>query len=169
MKKSCSLSRASAVAALLFAAQLSAEPVASQARDASAAFVATQNFIVGRIGRDCLPVMNRSETARDYQQKWQKDNARYYDAATRYMEMRLAAIPDEQERDGLERAYYSSVQGKGMAAVKSLFKNGPDAEVCKYALTLIDGGSMNVDTMAAGVKGNLKTDLDALAVWGEKR
>ena len=169
MSKSSHLRAGLAGVALLAAFAAAAEPVAAPARDAAAAFVATQNFIVGRIGRDCLPVMKRSESARDYQAKWQKDNGRYYDAASKYMEQRLAEVGDPAERDRVEQGYYTSVQQRGMAAVGSLFKGGPEPEVCKYALTLIDGGSMNVDTMAAGVKGNLKTDLDALAAWAAAR
>ena len=142
---------------------LLAAPVASAQRDAAAAFVATQAFIVGRLGRDCLPVLKREETPRDYLDKWQKENARYHDAATRYIERRLAEIEDPVERDQTEAAYYQSVQAKGMGAVNALFKKGVNEEVCKYALTLIDGGSMNIEPMATAGKGSLLEDLNGLA------
>lgn len=142
---------------------LLAAPVASDQRDAVAAFVATQAFIVGRLGRDCLPVLKREESPRDYLGKWQKENARYHDAATRYIERRLAEIEDPVQRDQTEAAYYQSVQAKGMGAVNALFKNGVNEEVCKYALTLIDGGSMNIEPMATAAKGSLLEDLNGLA------
>ena len=94
--------------------------VASQTRDGAAAFVATQNFVVGRIGRDCLGELGRSETAAEYREKWQQANAKYYEASTKYMEARLEEIDDPIERSRLESAYYSAVNGTGDAAADQL-------------------------------------------------
>ena len=143
--------------------------VATKARDSSAAFVATQNFIVGRLGRDCLSDIGRSETALEYQTKWQKDNAKYYGAATKYMEIRLAEIADPADRDALERSYYGSVQKTGEAAVSRQFSNGSKSDVCKYAITLVDTGSMNIEEFGKANKLLIMQDLEELVEWAKAK
>ncbi len=141
----------------------------SKSRDSSAAFVATQNFVVGRLGRDCLGDMGRSETPLEYQQKWQKENAKYYDAATKYMEVRLSQLEDPAERDAVERSYYASVQKTGEAAISRQFSNGSKSEVCKYAITLVDSGSMNIEEFGKATKLPIMKDLEELAEWAKKK
>lgn len=145
-----------------------AEPgagVASEARDAAAAFVGTQNFVVGRLGRDCLALLARPESPAEYQQAWQRANARYYDASTRYMEARLAAIEDAEEQNAVESAYYASVNGRGEAAAAQILRDGADVEVCKRALALIDSGKMNVDEFVEATGQPVRAPLDELLEW----
>lgn len=143
-----------------------AESVESQARDASATFIETQHFIVGRIGRDCLAEIGRKETPVEFQQKWQRDNARYFDAARKYLAARLREIENPEARDTVERAYYSSAEKTGEAATAQLFSKGPKDEICKYAMTLVDTGSMNIEEFAKAGKLPIITDLEELASWG---
>ena len=143
-----------------------AESVGSQARDASATFVETQHFIVGRIGRDCLAEIGRKETPLEFQQKWQKENARYFDAARKYLATRMAEIENPQARDAVERAYYSSAEKTGETATTQLFSKGPKDEICKYAMTLVDSGSMNIDEFGKAAKLPIMKDVEELATWG---
>jgi hypothetical protein len=139
--------------------------VGSKSRDSSAAFIATQNFIVGRLGRDCLGELGRSETPLEYQKKWQKDNAKYFDAATKYMEVRLSQLEDPEQRDAVERAYYASAERTGEAAVGRQFSNGTKRDVCQYAITLVDAGSMNIEAFVKSAKLPVMQDLEELVNW----
>ena len=150
-------------------AQSTAGAVASKSRDSSAAFIATQNFIVGRLGRDCLTEIGRSETPLEFQTKWQKDNDKYYGAASKYMEARLAEIEDPQERDAVEGSYYASVQKTAEAAVSRQLSSGSKNDVCKYAMTLIDSGSMNIEEFAKANKLPITQDLEELVAWSQSR
>lgn len=150
-------------------AQTAGGEVAAKNRDAAAAFVATQNFIVGRLGRDCLAQIGRSETPLEYQTKWQTDNAPYYGAATKYMDARLAEIENAEERDAVERAYYASVQKTAEAALNRQFSNGSKDDVCKYAMTLVDTGSMNIEEFGKANKLPIMQDLQELVAWSKTK
>ncbi len=150
-------------------AQSTGGGVASKNRDSVAAFVATQNFIVGRLGRDCLAEIGRSETPLEFQTKWQKDNETYYSAATKYMEARLAEIEDPAERDAVEGSYYASVQKTAEAAIRRQFSSGSKNDVCKYAMTLIDTGSMNIEEFAKVNKLPIVQDLEELVAWSKSK
>ena len=129
-------------------AQDSAGSDEAKSREASATFVETQHFIVGRIGRDCLEEIGRKETPVEFQAKWQHDNARYFDAARKYLASRLKEIENPEARDTMERAYYDSAQKAGEAATAQLFSKVPENEICKSARTLVDSGNMNIDEFA---------------------
>lgn len=143
--------------------------VGSKSRDSSAAFIATQNFIVGRLGRDCLGDLGRSETPLEYQKKWQRENAKYYDAATKYMAVRLNQLEDLEQRDAVERGYYASAERTGEAAVARQFSNGTKTDVCKYAITLVDTGSMNIEAFVKAAKLPIMHDLEELLEWATKK
>ena len=139
--------------------------VASQTRDASAAFIATQNYIVGRLGRVCLEELKRSDDPADYLKKWQRDNAKYYDSANKYMDARLKEIPDDEERDAVQSSYYSAVNSKGEAAVDQVLGRSSKTESCKYAITLIDAGSMNIEDFVKSAKLPIMPNLEELVAW----
>ncbi len=153
------------LATLVSMAEARAASVESQPRDASATFVETQHFIVGRIGRDCLSEIGRSETPLEYQAKWQRDNARYFDAARKYLAARLTEIENPAARDTVERAFYTSAERTGEAATAQLFSKGPKNEICKYAITLVDTGNMNIDEFGKAAKLPIMKDLEELANW----
>ncbi|MGE0484960.1 MAG: hypothetical protein AB7Q81_12535 [Gammaproteobacteria bacterium] len=161
---------AALVAGLCLATGVGAAGVASESRDSSAAFVATQNFIVGRLGRDCLELLGRKESAGEYQQQWQRNNARYHEAAVRYMAARLAEIADEAERDGIEAAYYDSVNRTGEAAVAQMLGKGEKLESCRHAITIVDAGKMNIDEFVVDTRQPLMAArLEELVKWAQSR
>lgn len=148
-------------------AETTGDGVESKSRDASAAFVETQHFIVGRIGRDCLGELKRTETPQEFQAKWQRENARYYDAARKYMTARLSQIENPAARDTVERSYYATAQKTGEAATTQLFSRGPKDEICKYAMTLVDTGSMNIEEFGKAARLPIMPDLEEMAQWGK--
>lgn len=156
-----------AIVATTAGAQNSAGRVQSDMRDASAAFIATQHFIVGRIGRDCLAEIGRTESPQEYQQKWEEENAAYFAAATKYMAARLEEIEDPAERENVEASYNKSVEGTGEAAAARLLSNGPKNDACKYALTIVDTGSMNIEEYAKIAKLPIMKHLTELVDWAK--
>ena len=136
-------------------------------RDASAAFIATQHFIVGRIGRDCLSEIGRTESPLEYEQKWEKENAKYFDAATKYIAARLHEIEDSTEREKVDASYYKSVQNTGAAAAERLLSKGPKNDACKFALTIVDTGSMGIEEYAQAGKLPIMEHLAELVEWAK--
>jgi hypothetical protein len=124
-------------------------PVVTESRDASAAYIGTANFIVGRMGRECLGLLNRSETPQEYVAMWQKRNARYYAASTTYMSLRLkeaerAGGPEREDK--VAAAYMQSVRGDGEASVRNTFSKGEKSDVCNRWIQLIDSGAFDINS-----------------------
>lgn len=139
--------------------------VASQARDSAAAFVATQDFVVARIGRDCLAELGRPETPAEYREKWRKANAKYYDASSKYMEARFDEIEDPIEKARVQSGYYNSVNGTGDAAADRILRQGSKKDVCKATIELVDAGNMNIETVVETINRPIKDSLDELVKW----
>ena len=167
MNPSISLCAVAFLAGVVTIAEARAASVESKPRDASATFVETQHFIVSRIGRDCLTEIGRTETPLEYQAKWQRDNARYFDAARKYLATRLTEIENPAARDTVERAFYSSAERTGEAATAQLFSKGAKYEVCKYAMTLVDTGSMNIEEFGKAANLPIMKDLEELVAWAK--
>lgn len=136
-------------------------------RDASADVVLTASFIVGRIGRDCLSELGRPETPRGYLNSWRRENATYYDAADKYMAQRLSKVDDVFDRDRIESMYYRVAAAKGDAIVGQWFEHHRKADVCRFALTMIDTGATNVDAIAQSATPPIIDDLHALVEWAK--
>jgi hypothetical protein len=73
-------------------------PVATESRDASAAYILTQNFVIGRTARDCFPILERADTPKSFEAAWQQRNARYMNAAKTYLNRRLAEAESKSGR-----------------------------------------------------------------------
>ena len=167
MKPSITICIVTFLATVVLMPAARAASVETKPRDASATFVETQHFIVGRIGRDCLSEIGRTETPLEYQVKWQRDNAKYFDAARKYLATRLTEIENPAARDTVERAFYTSAEQTGEAATEQLFKKGAKNEVCKYAITLVDSGSMNIEEFGKAAKLPIMKDVEELATWAK--
>ena len=167
MNLSITISIAAYLATVVSMSEVRAASVESKPRDASATFIETQHFIVGRIGRDCLAEIGRTETPLEYQVKWQRDNARYFGAARKYLATRLTEIENPAARDAVERGFYTSAERTGEAATAQLFSKGPKNEVCKYAITLVDTGSMNIEEFGKATKAPIVKDLEELTNWAK--
>jgi hypothetical protein len=139
---------------------------ATESRDASAAYVGTSNFIVGRMAQECLAVIGKKETPQEYVSLWQKRNSKYYAASMTYMTMRLK----EAERNGgtelmskVLAAYTSAVRGDGEAAVRSNLSNGEKSEACNRWVAAVDSGAFDINSSSP-----MFDELNALVKYFEQ-
>ncbi len=122
--------------------------IESESRDAATAYVFTQNFIVGRTARDCLENLGRADTPKSFITLWQKRNARYFSAASTYMNLRLAeaeALSGPPARNEVVNALNSEINQAGLRAVSAFFKRGEKQDVCKRSIELIESGAFDID------------------------
>jgi hypothetical protein len=155
--------------ALLFSSEAAvsqtAESVHSESRDAASAYIGTTNFVVGRLGKECLALLGRTESPQVFVQAWQQRNAKYFDASRKYMGKRLdqaLASGGPERRDAVLREYTVAVRGGGEASVNDWFRRGAKEDVCKRAVGLIDGGAMDVSP-----KMPIFGELESLVSWAE--
>jgi len=143
----------------------SKERVASESRDAVVGYIGTTNFIVGRIGRDCLGVLGRTDTPQQFVGAWQQRNAKYIVAVEKYMQRRLDeafAEGGEKERDAVLRDVTSVASVNGGAIVRSWLDTGDKQAACKRALLLVDKEAMDISS-----KSPMFSEIEALLAWFE--
>lgn len=142
-----------------------AAPATSDARDAASAYIVTGNFIVGRIGRECLALVGRPESPQDFVANWQQRNAPFVKASSRYMDARMAeaaASGGPERREAVLRELRAGVQGSGEAAVQSLLQ-GRKEDSCMRAVTLVDAGALDISP-----KVPIYDQIEALVRWAEQ-
>jgi hypothetical protein len=143
-----------------------ASALATKSRDDASIYVSTGNFIVGRIARECLALVGRSESPQQFVSQWQQRNARYVSASAKYMERRMdeaAASGGAQRREALLQELRVAVQGGGEALVQGWLENGRKEESCMRAVTLLDTGALDISP-----KTPIHDDLEALVRWAEQ-
>lgn len=143
------------------------EAIARESRDAAAAFMATMNFVVGRLGLECLAEVGRTETPKDFTLAWRQRNADYYAATTAYMTHRLEvaqASGGDQLRETVMREYVTKVRQNGEASVVEWFRTGTRQDACRRAIAAIDAGAMDVSAKAP-----IHAELKALVDWAASR
>jgi hypothetical protein len=69
-----------------------ASTIATKARDDASLYVSTGNFIVGRLARECLSLVGRLESPQQFVGEWQRRNARYVAASSKYMDKRVEEV-----------------------------------------------------------------------------
>ncbi len=142
-----------------------AEVVASESRDAATAYIGTSNFIVGRIGRDCLALVGRNDTPQQFVGNWQQRNLKYVAASAKYMEKRLDEAQTSggiEKRNAVVREVTTIVQNNGGATVRSWIERGDKLEACKRAIAIVDAGGMDISPRVP-----MFSELEALAVWAQ--
>jgi hypothetical protein len=138
---------------------------AIESRDAATGYVGHTNFLVGRVGRDCLSLLNRKETSQEFASMWQQKNWKYVSAASKHMEARLneaQASGGAQKRDALLRAITTPSQTSAAAMVKSWLEQGDKTEACKRAILLIESGAYDITKSSP-----MFAELEALSAWGK--
>jgi hypothetical protein len=141
----------------------STEPASSESRDAATAYVGTINFIVGRVGRDCLSLLGRSELPQQFAGAWQQRNAKYVAAAAKYLERRLeeaSASGGPEKRDAVLREVTTAVHSSGENTVRSWLERGDKQEACKRAVALVEAGGLDISANSP-----MFSELEALAAW----
>lgn len=143
-----------------------AEPAASESRDASTAYLGTANFVVGRVGRDCLNLIGRSEPPQAFVATWQQRNTKYLIASQKYMEARLGeaeAAGGSERRNVVMGALGSAVRNGAEATVKSWLDRPEKADACRRAVALIDSGKYDVSSTSP-----MYAELESLVAWAQK-
>jgi hypothetical protein len=156
------------VAALLAPASWAQAPasVTTESRDAASSFIGTANFIVGRVGRECLAMVGRTESAQQFVSTWQQRNAPYVTASAKYMDKRLdevAASGGAEKRDAFLRQLRDVVQGNGDSVVRSWLQSGSKVDGCMRAVTLVDTGALDISP-----KIPMYREIEALVRWAEQ-
>lgn len=145
-----------------------ADSIVSESRDAASAYMGTINFIVGRLGSECLAPLGRTETAKEFAGAWQQRNARYYTASIKYMGKRLDSAQKSGgniTRDAVLKEYTTAVRGGGEASVNDWFTKGKGtkSDICKRAVTLIESGAMDINPTMP-----MYGELESLVRWAEE-
>lgn len=143
----------------------SSASVRTEARDTALGYMGTGNFLIGRIGRDCLSVVGRTESPKEFVQTWQRRNAKYVLAAAKYMEVRLAeaaAAGGQERRNALLADMQSRSQAAANGLLQSWYASGPKEHVCKRATEMVDTGELDV---SPSVK--VFAELEALVQWAQ--
>jgi hypothetical protein len=141
------------------------ERVQSESRDAALGYMGTGNFLVGRIGRDCLSILGRSESPQQFVQSWQGRNAKFVMAAAKYMELRLAEVAasyGEERRNAVLKDMMSRSQAAAEGLLQSWYKSGTKEAVCKRAVEMVDTGRLDVSPSVS-----VFSDLQALVEWAQ--
>ena len=121
----------------------------SEPHSAAAAAISTQNFIVGRMARDCTSVLSKPASyAKDREQAWQERNREYVDSATMFAANTLSYAkriggPDAEKK--VYEAFITSVQSNGIAAVNDQMHGAPTKlEACSRFEAAVDAGKFDV-------------------------
>jgi hypothetical protein len=161
--------RAVLLAAFLTPAAFAQQPAptaTSESRDAALAYIGTGNFIVGRLGRECLAIVGRTESPQEFVAQWQQRNAVYVDASAKYMDRRLeeaAASGGEEKRAAVLKSLRDAVVVGGEQAVSSMLQNGRRGESCMRAISLLDAGGLDISSKTPMFK-----ELAALVRWAQE-
>ncbi|MFA7351366.1 MAG: hypothetical protein WC009_11440 [Methylotenera sp.] len=139
--------------------------VTSESRDASTAYLGTSNFVVGRIGRDCLTLLNRPETPQAFVLAWQQRNAKYLMASQKYMGARLEeaeASGGAEKRNSVMSELTAVVKNGAESIVKSWLDRPDKNEACKFAVSLIESGAYDVSSTSP-----IFSELEGLVSWAQ--
>lgn len=125
--------------------------VASESRDASAAYILTQNFVVGRTARDCFPLLGRTDTPKSFELAWQQRNARYMTAAITYVNRRLADAESKAGVAGRNRvagALNAAIAKNGAGAVEDILTKDDKPAACQKVIGLMENGTFDINSRA---------------------
>jgi hypothetical protein len=154
------------LAPLAWAQQPAPTPATSESRDAAMAYVGTGNFIVGRLARECLAMVGRSETPQEFVAQWQQRNAQYMAASEKYMNKRLeeaVASGGADKREAVLQSMRTAVLSGGEQAVRGMLQNGRREEACMRAISLLDAGALDISP-----KTPIYPELEALVRWAQQ-
>lgn len=139
------------------------KPTGSQSRDTATLTVTASNFAVGRVARECLAVVGRTESPQQFVEQWRGRNAPFVMASAKYIDKRLeeaAATGGPESREAWLRELRQAVQGRGDAIAMALLQRGRREEACMNAVTLLDTGALDITPKTATY-----ADIEALVRW----
>ena len=142
------------------------EVVASESRDAAAGYIGTMNYIVGKIGQECLALLGRSETPQQFVAAWQQRNLKYVLPLAKYMKLRIAEAYAEggaEKRDALVREVASAANANGSTTVRSWLETSDRSAACKRVVAMVESGEMDITSKAP-----VFSEIEALREWSER-
>ena len=142
-----------------------AQGVATQARDTAAVFIAQSNYLVSRLGAECLTLVGRAESPQALAASWRQRNIRYVSASSKYLDQRLEEAQAEGgslRRESMLGEIRNAVQNAGESSLHTLLQ-GRKEETCMRAITLLDTGTLDIGSNLPQIE-----QLDALVRWAEK-
>lgn len=157
-----------AVAACLASAAWAQPQPASFAtleRDQAALYVAQNNFVVDRLGAECLVLVGRAESREAFSGAWRERNARFVAASAKYLDQRLeevAATGGQGSRDAALRELRALVHKPGEATLASLLR-GRKEDACMREITKVEAGAYDISTRVPSYG-----QLEALVRWAEQ-
>lgn len=153
----------------IFTADISAQTLAvatSESRDASIAYIGSANYVVGRVGRDCLALLGRTETPQAFVAVWQQRNMKYLMASQKYMEARFAeaeAAGGKETRNAIMGALTTVVRTGAESTVKSWLDRPNRDEACKRSVALIESGAYDFSPTSP-----MYGELQSLVAWAQE-
>lgn len=141
--------------------------VTTESRDASVAYIGTSNFVVGRIGRDCLAQLGRSESPQEFVGAWQQRNMKYLTASQKYMDARLGeaeAAGGMEKRNAVIRELTAAVQSSAESIVKSWLDHPDKQDACKRAVALIESRAFDFSPTS-----RMYAELESLVTWASQK
>ncbi|OWQ93105.1 hypothetical protein CDN99_00960 [Roseateles aquatilis] len=157
--------RVGTTAATAATAAAPADSAATESRDAALGAIGTAYFIVGRIGKDCLSLLNRPDTAQDFVAVWQKRNEVFVTAASKYQARRLAearAQGGKAQADVVWGQMTGAVRASGEGAVRGMLDQPDRTAACQRAVDLIDKGAFDLKPGQP-----MHDELQSLVAWAE--
>lgn len=143
-----------------------ASPATSESRDASIAYIGTANFVVGRVGRDCLAMLGRTETPQAFVAVWQQRNVKYLMASQKYMDARFGeaeATGGTEKRNAIMGALTATVRTGAESTVKSWLDLPDKSEACKRSVAIIESGAYDFSPTSP-----MYGELDSLVSWAQR-
>jgi hypothetical protein len=117
----------------------------SESRDAATGFIGTRQFFVGRIGRDCLSRIGRTQTPKQFVDAWIQRNSRYVISAQKYLAKRAGeaeAKGEEATKDLLEELAKLRVENE--ARITSAFGPLDNEKSCQKAVDYIESKQFDI-------------------------
>jgi hypothetical protein len=138
---------------------------AVESRDAATGFVGSMQFTVGRIARDCLASLGRTESPQAFVEAWLLRNGKYAAAASAHVEQRMNEAEAKGEgAKNLVLREIAAVRGEAERGIHSLYERNGKEVVCKRMVALIESGGYDVTPRLP-----MFNEIEALLMWAQKR
>lgn len=156
---------AAALAASSAGAQQAAS-VGSPSRDIATLTISATNSAVGRVARECLALVGRSESPEQFVTQWRQRNLRFVSASSKYLDRRLedaGTTGGPEQREALLHNIRQAVQSDGDSLARTLLQRGRKEDACMNAVTLVDTGVLDITP-----KLPTYPDIESLVRWAEQ-
>jgi hypothetical protein len=138
----------------------------TESRNASLAYIGTQNFVIGRVGSECLQLLGRTESAKEFVGVWQRRNLKFINASNKYMQVMLKEAEQSGGKDLHDqamRALIGAVRSNGEKIVATLLNQPDRGAACARAVEIVDRGVFDFSERTP-----IYAELVALVAWAQE-